>query len=91
MTVNILTLKWGAKYGPEYVNRLFAGVKQNLQRDFRFLCFTDNADDLSPEIEIHPLPELDVPEPWQKTPWLKLALFRDGLADLDRPLNIHGY
>ena len=47
MTVNILTLKWGAKYGPEYVNRLYAGVKRNLQLDFRFLCFTDNADDLS--------------------------------------------
>ena len=45
--VNILTLKWGTKYGPEYVNCLFAGVKRNLQRDFRFLCFTDNADDLS--------------------------------------------
>ena len=73
------------KYGPEYVNRLFAGVKRNLQRDFRFLCFTDNADDLISGIEIHPLPNLDVPEPWKKTPWLKLALFRDGLADLTGP------
>ena len=85
MIVNILTLKWGVKYGPEYVNCLFAGVKRNLQREFRFLCFTDNADDLVSDIEIHPLPELDVPEPWKKTPWLKLALFRDGLADLKGP------
>ena len=83
--VNILTLKWGVKYGPEYVNCLFAGVKRNLQREFRFLCFTDNADGLVPDIEIHPLPDLDVPELWKKTPWLKLALFRDGLADLEGP------
>ena len=40
--VNILTLKWGTKYGPEYANRLFAGVDRNLGLDFRFLCFTDD-------------------------------------------------
>ena len=48
--------------GREYVNCLFAGVKRNLQREFRFLCFTDNADDLVPDIEINPLPDFDVPE-----------------------------
>ena len=82
MDVNILTLKWGTKYGPEYVNRLHAGVRRHLTGDFRFLCFTDDPSDLLPEVETHPLPDFDVPPTWQRTPWLKLALFRDDLAGL---------
>ena len=81
-TVNILTLKWGIKYGPEYVNRLYSGVRRHLELDFRFLCFTDDTRGLSPEVEVHPIPDFDVPPAWQRTPWLKLALFRDGLAEL---------
>ena len=82
MTVNILTLKWGTKYGPEYVNRLHAAVRRHLTLDFRFLCFTDDPSDLRPEVETHPLPDFDVPPAWRLTPWLKLALFRDDLAGL---------
>ena len=82
MTVNILTLKWGTKYGPEYVNRLYAGVRRHLALDFRFLCFSDDSSGLCPEVEFHPIPDLDVPPAWQRTPWLKLALFRDDLAGL---------
>ena len=80
--INILTLKWGDKYGPEYANRLYAGVRRHLVLDFRFLCFTDDRSGLRPEIEAHPIPDFDVPPAWQRTPWLKLALFRDDLAGL---------
>ena len=82
MNVNILTLKWGTKYGPEYVNRLYSGVRRHLERDFRFLCFTDDPSGMRPEVEAHPIPEFDVPPAWRRTPWLKLALFRDDLAEL---------
>ena len=82
MTVNILTLKWGTKYGPEYVNRLYSGVRRHLELDFRFLCFTDDSSELRAEVEAHPIPAFDVPPAWQRTPWLKLALFRDDLAGI---------
>ena len=82
MNVNVLTLKWGDKYGAEYANRLYAGVRRHLRLDFRFLCFTDDSAGLRPEIEAHPIPEFDVPPAWRRTPWLKLGLFRDGLAGL---------
>ena len=82
MIVNILTLKWGDKYGSDYVNQLYSGVRRNLKREFRFVCFTDDPSGIRLEVDIQPLVELDVPEPWQRTPWLKLALFEDGLADL---------
>ena len=28
--VNILTLKWGDRYGPVFVNRLYTSVRENL-------------------------------------------------------------
>ena len=40
--VNFFTLKWGTKYGPEYVNRLYNSVKQNYKHSFVFTCITDD-------------------------------------------------
>ena len=81
--VNILTLKWGERYGPVFVNRLYRAVRRHLTRRFRFLCLTDDASGLLPEIEPHPLPPLDLPERFTRTTWLKLGLFADGLADME--------
>lgn len=68
--INIICLKWGDKYGPEYVNYLYWGIKRNTNRDYQFHCFTDNAIDLDPGIMCHPLPDLGL-EGW----WNKLYLF----------------
>lgn len=80
--VNVVCLKWGDRYGAHFVNRLYDGVRRNLGREFRFVCFTDDAAGLRPEVEPHPLPPVDLPERFQRTTWLKLGLFADGLADL---------
>ena len=80
--VNIVTLKWGGRYGPEFANRLYRAVGRHLTRPFRFLCFTDDGSGLLPEIEPHPLPPLDLPERYARTTWLKLGLFADGLAGM---------
>jgi hypothetical protein len=77
--VNILTLKWGVRYGPEYVNRLYGAVARHLKRPHRFVCFTDNAAGLDPGVVSHPIPELDMPETTRVTPWRKLGLFREDL------------
>ena len=55
--VNIITLKYGTKYGPEYVNKLLNGFKRNTERNFKFICFTDDPRELEPEIEVRELPE----------------------------------
>lgn len=81
--VNIATLKWGDRYGPTFVNRLYRGIDTHLSRPFRFLCFTDDASGLLPEIEPHPLPALDLPQRYARTTWLKLGLFADGLAGME--------
>ena len=40
--VNIICMKWGEKYDSSYVNILYNMVERNLNRPFRFVCFTDN-------------------------------------------------
>jgi len=90
-TVNILTLKWGNLYGPEYVNRLYAGVKKHLKRPFRFICFTDNSTDINEGIECMAFPDFPVSDRLKWTAWRKFELLKkevpfDGLSlflDLD--------
>jgi hypothetical protein len=60
-TVNILTLKWGARYGPVFLNQLQSAIKQHLILPFRILCFTDNGEGLNEGMEVFPIPELNLP------------------------------
>jgi hypothetical protein len=69
--INIVCLKWGTKYGPEYVNRLYAGVRRNTTLEFKFLCFTDDAQGIIPAVETHALPCSSDLDSW----WNKLYLF----------------
>ena len=80
--VNIVTLKWGTRYGPHYVNRLLGGVRRGLGRPFRFVCLTDDRAGLRRGIDAYPLPALDLPASQARSAWLKLGLFADGLADM---------
>jgi tetratricopeptide (TPR) repeat protein len=56
ITLSIICVKWGTKYGPEYVLRLYAGVLRNLSLPFKFVCFTDDTVGLEHENNIHCLP-----------------------------------
>lgn len=84
--VNVLCLKWGTYYGPEYVNRLYAGVKRNLKRPFRFVCVTDRPEGLTEGIDAVPMPEdPKTASPWWPNIFVKLCLFKDGFANLVGP------
>lgn len=47
--LTILCWRWGQKYGPKYVNRLKAGVARNLKQKHRFVCVTNEPEDVSCE------------------------------------------
>ncbi len=49
---------WGDKYSKDYVNRLHAMVARNITMgvEGKFVCFTDQPDELHPQIEKRPLP-----------------------------------
>lgn len=50
--VNFVTIKWGTKYGPEYVNRLYKTLKNTYSGPFNFYCYTDNQQGLHSDIVI---------------------------------------
>ena len=52
MNVNFIVLKWGTKYGPEYVNRLYKTLCNIYSGQFSFCCFTDNHKNLHDDIII---------------------------------------
>lgn len=71
----ILCMKWGSLYGPEYVNTLYRMVARNVSGPFRFVCLTDDAEGVLPEIETLPCPEIDIPSPHNLKGWRKLNLY----------------
>jgi len=90
-SVNVLCIKWGSKYGPEYVNKLSAMVARNLSRPHRFVCLTDDPAGIDPSIEVHDIPKVgiadfDTRRPWTfDHGWLKLTCLADPLYDLAGP------
>lgn len=50
--LNIYCFKWGSKYGPEYVNRLYRALTIHCKTEFTFTCITDNINGIRSEVEI---------------------------------------
>jgi len=82
--VNVICMKWGTKYGPEYVNRLRSMLARHLARPHRFICFTDDGTGIDAGVEIKPLPAMDLP-PGKERGWRKLSTFARPLFDLTGP------
>lgn len=40
--LTVVCVRWGDKYGPDYVERLASGVRRNMHRRYTFVCFTDD-------------------------------------------------
>ena len=78
----ILCMKWGTKYGPEYVNRLYAMVARHLRGPFRFVCLTDDAQGIRPEVECLPIPSLQLAQAKRDGGWKKLTTFEADLHGL---------
>ena len=92
---NIICIKWGTLFGPEYVNRLYSGVRRNLDADIRFLCMTENSAGFHPDIEVLDLPNEPFLEPMnaalavanRQGAMRKASLFKPGLIrDLEGPI-----
>jgi len=68
--LTVACVKHGTKYGPDYVNRLYAMVRRHLPGNWRFVCLTDDAEGLRPEIGTIDISDIGL-QGW----WTKLALF----------------
>lgn len=72
----LVCLKHGAKYGPEYVNKLYNMTKRNSTIDFEFVCFTENPSGINENITIKPLPVITNINGW----WYKPMFFNPKLG-----------
>lgn len=67
--LNVVCVKYGTKYGADYVNKLYFGVKRHLSTPHTFTCFTEDASGLDPNVLVQPLRHS-----WQ-TWWSKVHIF----------------
>lgn len=76
--ITICCIKKGDKYGPEYVNILEAMVRRNvISTPYKFVCFTENATGIRPDIQIMPLP-FNAPG-W----WAKMGLYMERIPGIE--------
>ena len=78
----ILCMKWGTKYGADYVNRLYGMVRRHLRGEFRFVCLTDLSTGIRAEVHCLPIPDLALPEGIPERGWKKLTTFAADLHGL---------
>jgi hypothetical protein len=83
MPQTVICMKWGTRYPAGYVNRLFNMVKRNTNRPLRFICFTDDPADIWPEVELRPLPDIELPEDMTRLPWRKVSLWQQRLEGIE--------
>ena len=79
----IVCMKWGKKFGADYVNRLYKMVKKNTTLPFIFICFTDDKTGIDKEIETRNLPAMDLDESLPERGWRKLSILKNDFPDLN--------
>lgn len=62
---NVVCIKWGKLYTPDYVNKLNNMVKRNTSYDIDFYCFTEDRLGLDENIIVKPLPILNTIEGYE--------------------------
>lgn len=97
--IRFICYKWGSKYPSIYVNRLYAMIKKNYDKDFVFHCITDDGDGIRPEVIVNDLNSLSAFRGTTENMFTieKLSSFREGFLDcngpyvlLDLDILIHG-
>ena len=78
----VFCMKWGTLYGPEYVNRLYSMVNNNLSYDYKMVCFTDDESGINKDIQCFPIPEMGLPSNLPERMWKKLSTLKSDLYGL---------
>jgi len=78
----VICMKWGTKYGAEYVNRLYNMVNRHTTLPFKMVCLTDDSTGIDPAVQCLPIPPLALPEGSPERGWNKLSTFEPDLYGL---------
>ncbi|HEX2859975.1 MAG TPA: hypothetical protein VHP58_07270 [Alphaproteobacteria bacterium] len=77
----VFCMKWGTRYGAEYVNRLYRSVKTHTTGPVQVVCFTDDTKGIVKAVDCRPLPAFkNVRADLANKPWRKLSLWQKGLG-----------
>ena len=79
---NIICMKWGSRYGADYVNRLYSSIKRHTKKRTKVYCFTDNSNGISKDVICKPLPNINLPKSISLSPWRKMSVWQFPLYDL---------
>ena len=79
----VFCMKWGTLYGPEYVNRLYSMVNNNLSYDYKMVCFTDDESGINKDIQCFPIPDMGLPTNLPERMWKKLSTLKSDLYGLE--------
>jgi len=79
---SIICMKWGTRYGVDYVNKLASMIRRNTLRPTRTVCFTDRPQGIEPGVETAPLPPINIPARVQWLGWRKISVWQAPLLDL---------
>ena len=79
----VVCMKWGDRYPADFVNRLHSMIQRNTQRPTQLVCYTDDAEGIDPAVITAPIPDINVPERVAITGWRKIAIWQDGLKELE--------
>ena len=82
MAQTIVCMRWGQRYGVDYVNRLWSMIRRHARRPTRLVCYTDDTKGLDAAVEAYPLPEIRLPQRLAMLPWRKISLWRPDLPGL---------
>jgi len=78
----VICMKWGTRYGAEFVNRLHTAIQRNTERDTQLVCLTDDPSGIDKAVRCADIPDINLPDNLILTPWRKLVLWKDGIAGL---------
>ena len=79
--LQVVFVKWGTRYGTDWVNRHARAVKRHANGDVRFVCITDEHDPtFAEDVEVRLFPKFSVPiESLKRGALLKLSIFAPGM------------
>ena len=73
---NIICMKWGNRYGYEYVNRLYRSMTRHTKRKTKLTCFTDDAVGINEHVLIKPFPKMIIPKSNRKYSLKKISVWK---------------
>ena len=76
----VVCMKWGTLFNATYVNVLFNAVKANCPSLDQFICITEDATGIHPDVKIQPIPDMPIDASYYAAgAWPKLGLFKKGV------------